>query len=629
MIKSVLKGLKYGFLLNREEKNASSDEISLKWTIFVGYFNRLNNLKSKLMKNCLPFLLALLLLAGCGNKEADLTTTFEKSNYLETDSYEGTIAYAKKLAKQYKEVHYQSMGTTTTGRDIPLLIIDENSYTNPKKIRKSGKNIILVQSCIHPGEPNGKDAMFLLVRHMLTGREYRDLLDDFSFLFIPVLSPDGLANFSPYNRINQNGPKQMGWRVNAQGLNLNRDFTKLDTPEIRAFSALFNRWQPDLFFDTHATDGADYQYVTTYSVENFGNYDAGLTQWLSEVWEPKIKKTMFEQHMPVTRYIEFHPWGDPTASLYDESFSAMFSEAYTMARNCPGILLETHMLKPYKDRVLSTYHMIVETLNIIRNDKQNFNSLLTQAKKNDLKLNELPINMQSELNDTIWEDFLGYHFDTVHSDITGGWYYAYDATRPETRKTRRVLSTRPEKTLSVPKEYIIPAQYGDVIDIVKAHGFEVNELKSEKTLQVNTYRFSNVEFIPRPSEGHSRLAHFDVEEITKEVVFPKGSAVVKTSQNGVRLLMNLLEPEMNGSLFEWGFFNNVLQRVEYFEVYKMEPMAKAMLAADPFLEEQFKQWKASFPKDQQPSQYAILNWFYERSPYCDKNYLVYPVGIVR
>ena len=581
------------------------------------------------MKNYLPLLFALLLLAGCSNEEVDLTTTFEKSNYMETDSYEGTIAYAKTLAKQFKEVHYQSIGTTAMGRDIPLLIVDENGYTKPKKIRKSGKNIILVQSCIHPGEPNGKDAMFVLIRNMLKDNYNTDLLKDFSFIFIPVLSPDGLANFSPYNRINQNGPKQLGWRVNAQCLNLNRDYTKLDTPELRAFTTLFNQWQPDLFFDTHATDGADYQYVTTYSVENFGNYDEGITRWLSEVWEPRIKKAMFEQNMPITRYIEFHPWGDPTASLYDESFSAMFSEAYTTARNCPGILLETHMLKPYKDRVLSTYQMIVETLRIIQNDKQNFNNILAQAKKNDLNLNELPINMQPELNDTIWEDFLGYHFDTVQSDITGSWYYAYDTTRPETRKTRRVLSTRPEKTLSVPKEYIIPAQYSDVIDIVKAHGFEINLLKSEKTLQVNTYRFSNVEFMLKPSEGHSRLAHFDVEEITKEVTFPKGSAVIKTSQNGVRLLMNLLEPEMDGSLFEWGFFNNVLQRVEYFEVYKMEPMAKAMLAADPFLEEQFKQWKASFPKDKQPLQYEILNWFYERSPYYDKNYLVYPVGIVR
>jgi hypothetical protein len=574
-------------------------------------------------------ILGLFLMVACSKSDPDYTTTFEKSNYLETDNYEGTIAYAKMLAKQFKQVHYQSIGTTVQGREIPLLIVDENGYTKPKKIRKSGKNIILVQSCIHPGEPNGKDAMFMLIRDMLSYGNNADLLNDFSFLFIPVLSPDGLANFSPYNRINQNGPKQMGWRVNAQGLNLNRDFTKLDTPEIRAFAALFNQWHPDLFFDTHATDGADYQYVTTYSTENFGNYDPSITRWLSLVWEPQIKQEMKNKGIPITRYVEFRPWGDPTGFLYDESFSAMFSEAYTTARNCPGILLETHMLKPYKDRVFSTYHMIVETLKIIRNEKDNFNNALAQAKKNDLTLKELPINMDSEMNDTIMEDFLGYHFDTVHSDITGGWYYAYDTTRPETRKIRRVLSTRPEKLLSVPKEYIIPAQYGKVIDIVKAHGFEMNLLKSEKTLQVNTYRFSNVEFMPKPSEGHSRVAHFDTEEITKEVTFPKGSAVIKTSQDGVRLLMNLLEPEMQGSLFEWGFFNNVLQRVEYFEVYKMEPMAQQMLAADPFLAEQFNQWKASFPKDKQPSQYAILNWFYERSPYCDKNYLVYPVGMVR
>ena len=305
------------------------------------------------MKRCFPFLMALLLLAACQKKEADLTTTFEKSGFLETDSYEGTISFAKQLAKQFDEVHYQTIGQTAQGRDIPLLIVDEKGYTNPKKIRRSGKNIVLVESCIHPGEPNGKDAMFLLVRNMLNGREHRDLLDDFSFIFLPVLSPDGLANFSPYNRINQNGPKQMGWRVNGQGLNLNRDFTKLDSPEIRAFTALFNKWQPDLFFDTHATDGADYQYVTTYSVENFGNYDPSITAWLSEVWEPKIGPAMMRYGMPITRYIEFQPWGDPTASLYDESFSAMFSEAYTTARNCPGILLETHMLKPYRDRVLN------------------------------------------------------------------------------------------------------------------------------------------------------------------------------------------------------------------------------------------------------------------------------------
>ncbi|MBR3427945.1 MAG: M14 family metallopeptidase [Bacteroidales bacterium] len=581
------------------------------------------------MKRILLFFFAVFFMASCTEKEYDLTTTFEKSNYLETDDYENTVIYAKRLAKKFKQVHYQSIGVTSQGREIPLLIVDENGYTNPKKIHKKGKDIILVQSCIHPGEPNGKDAMFLLIRNILSDNNKAALLNDFSFLFIPVMSPDGLAKFSPYNRINQNGPKQMGWRVNAQGLNLNRDYTKLDAPEMRAFVALFNKWQPDFFFDTHATDGADYQYVTTYSTENFGNYDPGITRWLTETWEPSINVAMAQHDLPITRYVEFYPWGDPNGQLYDRSFSAMFSEGYTIARNCPGVLLETHMLKPYKDRVFSTYHMIEETLKIIRDDKENFNIVLKQAKKNDQSLKELPINMESELNDTIMEDFLGYHFDLVQSKVTGGQYYVYDVTKPETRQIRRIRSTRPTKTLSVPKEYIIPAQYNEIIDIVKAHGFKVNELKEEKTLTVNTYRFSNVSFLPMPSEGRCRLADFDTEEITKEVTFPKGSAVVKTSQNGIRLLMNLLEPEMQGSLFEWGFFNNVLQRVEYFEIYKMEPMAKAMLAADPFLAEQFNAWKASYDKDKQPSQYEMLNWFYERSPYFDKSYQVYPVGIIR
>ena len=580
------------------------------------------------MKKYLSFLLILFALASCGKKEME-PTAFEKSEFLETDDYEGTVAYAKSLAKHFKQVNYQVIGTSGAGRDIPMLIVDENGYTKPEKIRKKGKAIVWVESCIHPGEPNGKDAMFMMIRDMLADSMNINLLQNMSIVFLPVVSPDGLANFSLYNRINQNGPKQMGWRVTAQGLNLNRDVTKLDSPELRALTSAFNQWQPDIFFDTHATDGADYQYVTTYSIEDFGNYDPAISRWLSEVWEKRIVFAMARHDMPVTRYIEFDPWSDPTAALSENSFSAMFSESYATARNCPGILLETHMLKPYKDRVFSTYYMILETMKIINEDKDGFLEVIAKAKQNDLKLDELPINLHPSHQDTIWVDFLGYKFDTVQSDLTGGWYYSYDPTQPETRKVMKFRDDEPQKTLQVPKEYIIPAQYDKVIDIVKAHGFEMEYLNKEKTMTVNTYRFKHVEFYQMPYEGRSRVCRFDTEEISKEMSFPKGSAVVKTSQNGVRLLMNLLEPEMQGSLFEWGFFNTVLQRVEYFEIYKMEPLAKQMLAEDPFLQTQFDDWTASFPETGKPSQYAIMNWFYEQSPYFDKNYMVYPIGIVR
>ncbi len=581
------------------------------------------------MKRILTLLFIAILFTACNRSKPDYATLFEKSDYLETDNYESSIAYAKMLAKNLKEVNYETIGKTSQGREIPMLIVDENGSTKPEKIRKSGKTVILIQACIHPGEPNGKDAGFMLIRDMLVNKQNDDLLKYFTILFIPVMNPDGLANFSPYHRLNQNGPKLTGWRVNAQGMNLNRDYTKLQTAEMQAFVTTFNKWQPDLFIDTHATDGADYQYVMTYSIEDFGNYDASLSNWLSQTWEPQITAAMAKKDKAISRYIEFDPWGDPTAALVENSFSAMFSESYAMARNCPGILMETHSLKPYKERVMASYDMIVETMRIIHQDADNFKKAITDARKNDLTLKELPASIFPSRKDTTWVNFLGYEFKKVKSDVTGGEYISYDNTKPETRRTMKFRDDTPSRMLAVPKEYVIPAQCGEVIDIVKAHGFEVEMLKKDKTMTVNTYRFKDVQFYPVPSEGRSRVSSFQAEEISREVTFPKGSAVVKTSQNGVRLLMNLLEPEMDGSLLKWGFFNDIFQRTEYFEIYNMEPMAKTMMEKDPLLAVQFKDWMATFDAKTPPTQYEILNWFYERSPYYDSNYMTYPVGIVR
>lgn len=581
------------------------------------------------MKRILTLLFIAILFTACNRSKPDYATLFEKSDYLETDNYESSIAYAKMLAKNLKEVNYETIGKTSQGREIPMLIVDENGSTKPEKIRKSGKTVILIQACIHPGEPNGKDAGFMLIRDMLVNKQNDDLLKYFTILFIPIMNPDGLANFSPYHRLNQNGPKMTGWRVNAQGMNLNRDYTKLQTAEMQAFVTTFNKWQPDLFIDTHATDGADYQYVMTYSIEDFGNYDASLSNWLSQTWEPQITAAMAKKDKAISRYIEFDPWGDPTAALVENSFSAMFSESYAMARNCPGILMETHSLKPYKERVMASYDMIVETMRIIHQDADNFKKAITDAKKNDLTLKELPASIFPSRKDTTWVNFLGYEFKKVKSDVTGGEYISYDNTKPETRRTMKFRDDTPSRMLAVPKEYVIPAQCGEVIDIVKAHGFEVEMLKKDKTMTVNTYRFKDVQFYPVPSEGRSRVSSFQAEEISREVTFPKGSAVVKTSQNGVRLLMNLLEPEMDGSLLKWGFFNDIFQRTEYFEIYNMEPMAKTMMEKDPLLAVQFKDWMATFDAKTPPTQYEILNWFYERSPYYDSNYMTYPVGIVR
>jgi len=218
------------------------------------------------------------------SQNTKLETFFETSNYLETPTYDKTIEFCKLLEKSSPWVRYQSFGKSPQGHDLPLLIIDKSSNFDAVKLRKSGKLILLIQACIHPGEPDGKDAGFMLIRDLITKPEMQNLLNQVSILFIPIMNVDGHQRFGQFNRINQNGPKEMGWRTTAQNLNLNRDYIKADSPEIQAWLTLYNQWIPDFFIDCHVTDGADYQYTATYGLEIFGNMQPALTSWTKNIY---------------------------------------------------------------------------------------------------------------------------------------------------------------------------------------------------------------------------------------------------------------------------------------------------------------------------------------------------------
>ncbi|MDL2228424.1 M14 family metallopeptidase [Odoribacter sp. OttesenSCG-928-L07] len=580
------------------------------------------------MNKAISILIVAVVFISCTNKSnnTDLLTVFEKTNYLQTANYEETIKLSKSFASSFKEINYVEIGKTLQNREIPLLILDKDGLTNPEIIKNKGRLVVMINACIHPGEPNGKDAGLMLLRD-LANRKFKntnELLDNISIIFIPVCSPDGLANFSPYNRINQNGPEEMGWRVNSQGLNLNRDFIKVESPEIEAFIKTFNKWEPDFFFDTHSSNGADYQYVLTYMIEDNSNYDEGISSWLSNIWEPQIKEKMFDLHYPICRYVTFRNWGDPTSGLYLYPSTPMFSQAYAASRNCPGVLIECHMLKPYKERVYSTYNFILETMNIVIENKSSLQQSIANAKNNDLQMKQLPINFNPSQNDSLMIDFLGYEFQSVKSELTGGNYYVYDKSKPAVLSFPMFNNCSPEKTINIPEKYIIPVEYTNIIRLLELHNFEIEYLKEDQELEIKTYKFDNVRFRSTPNEGHQMLSNFTTNEISRKVKYHAGSAIVRTSQNGVRLLISMLEPEVNSSLLRWGYFNTIFQRVEYFEVYKMEPMAAKMLQSDQELVKEYEQYLKE--NDGKLSQRQILDWFYERTPYYDDNYLVYPIG---
>lgn len=231
-------------------------------------------------------------------------TYYEKSGFLETPRYDETINFCERLDQASTQINFKSIGKSPQGRDIPLLIIDKDGLTDPGLIRNKGRVIVLLQSCIHPGEPEGKDATLMFIRDLIIDKKNKSLLDKVSLLVIPIFNVDGHERFNAFNRINQNGPKEMGWRTNALNLNLNRDFLKADAPEMQHWLKMYNTWLPDFFVDIHTTDGADYQYELTYDIEKQGLLDSGLSRWLNDIYDTRINKGMADAGYKVFPYVQ-------------------------------------------------------------------------------------------------------------------------------------------------------------------------------------------------------------------------------------------------------------------------------------------------------------------------------------
>ncbi|MCM3872323.1 MAG: M14 family metallopeptidase, partial [Pyrinomonadaceae bacterium] len=295
-------------------------------------------------------------------------THAEKTNYRETPNYAATIAYAKQLDAASSLIRYVSFGRSGEGRDLPLLIASEGETFTPEAARKAGKAVVLIQACIHSGEPDGKDAGFALLRDIAITKTLPGLLSNLVVLFIPIYNTDGHERSSPYNRINQNGPVDMGWRATTTNQNLNRDYMKADTPETRAWLSLWNQWDPDLFIDCHVTDGADYRYNITYHFEHHEGIAPSVLEWQRKVLDGKVFPATEAAGNVVSWYLEFADNRDFSQGIRDFNGSPRFSTGYVPLRNRASMLIETHMIKDYKSRVIGTYDLLRSTLAEVNGD---------------------------------------------------------------------------------------------------------------------------------------------------------------------------------------------------------------------------------------------------------------------
>jgi murein tripeptide amidase MpaA len=534
--------------------------------------------------------------------------------------YADTRAWFDRLDAASDLIRIETFGVSPEGRPIYAVIASKDGAAFDP-----AKPVLLAQAGIHPGEIDGKDAGMMLLRDIaFYGKDA--LLDRVNLILIPILSVDGHERAGAYSRPNQRGPRIQGWRNTATNQNLNRDYLKLDQAEMRAVRGLILKYRPDLYVDIHVTDGMDYQYDVTFGFngENGAwSRSPAIAQWLNDAFKPEMYAALErEGHIPGELVFGVDD-NNPRAGLSDGGLGERFSNGWGSAAHVPTILIENHSLKPHEQRVLGTYVFLEEAMRLLAEKGRDLRAAVTADRA--LRPAEVPTNFEPDPTPAYTRPFKGIRYETYDSPASG---------RREVRWLGQVdpeiwslpfYGSRPTLTLNRPRAYWVPAHRADVIERLRVHGVQMEILTAPRTVSVEMLRLENPEVSPRTNEGHVPIRVSEVSTERRDWTYPPGSARVSTDQPLGDVAILMLEPQSEESLFAWGLFPEVLNRVEYIEGYAIAPLAERMLAADPALKAEFEAKLAADPAFAADGD-ARLAWFYERTPFYDDRYRLYPVG---
>ncbi|WP_454258127.1 M14 family metallopeptidase [Pseudoxanthomonas mexicana] len=568
----------------------------------------------------------LLALASAANAQSALTTVAERSGFTETGRYEEVTALCDAFARQYpKAVRCTTFGTTPEGRPMKALVASTSGALTSEQAQRRGLPVVLIQGGIHAGEIDGKDAGFLALREVLEGRAANGALDRLVWVFVPVFNVDGHERFGAWNRPNQRGPKEMGWRTTAQNYNLNRDYLKADTPEMQAMLQLVQRWDPLVTVDLHATNGAQFEHDISIQVEPVHAGDAGLRTAGLALRTGVIDDLAKQGSLPLPYYPSFVVQDDPTSGFEDGVPPPRFSHGYFLLRNRIAMLVETHSWKEYPVRVRITRNTVVSVLEHVARDGA---SWLTTAKQADIAAASLggrqePLTyVAAPAARTV--EFRGYAYTRTTSDVSGALMTRYDETTPQVWKVPLKDDIRPGIVVEAPGAgYLVPAaEAAWVAAVLKTHGVEYRLLGKAWQGDAQVFRATKSSFGSASVETHQRLT-VEGDWTRESRATPAGALFVPIAQPRARLVMALLEPKAPDSLLAWGRFNNAFERKEYMEDYVAEAVAREMLR-DPAVKAEFeRRLREDTAFAQSPA--ARLEFFYRRHPSWDERYQLYPV----
>jgi murein tripeptide amidase MpaA len=569
----------------------------------------------------LPVLLALTL------TQAPLTTVAEQSGWKRTGRYAEVESLCRAFPKRYPgKVRCDSFGTTPEGRPLLALVASADGTLTPAATTKKGRPVVLFQGGIHSGEIDGKDAGFWLLRDLLDGKALPGALQQVTAVFVPVFNVDGHERFGPNHRPNQVGPEEMGWRVTAQNLNLNRDYVKADAPEMVALLQLLHAWDPLVYVDLHVTDGANFEHDVSVQMEPQKVGPEGMKALCVKLREELFVALEAQGHLPLPFYPSFREDDEPTSGVNYGYAPPRFSQQYWATHRRYGVLVETHSWKPYAHRVATTRHVLEGLLRLVARDGQALRAAVKAADT------EAEAGKAREVV-LLWENteksrplaFRGYAYERTPSELSNQPWVRYDASKPQVWTIPYYEELRPALTATLPAGgYLVaPAHAGWVGPKLATHGLRFQRLGQDvPSTEVEAFRASEAKFRPTSFEGHQGLS-VKGEWKREAWPLPAGTLYVPAAQKGAHLLAHLLEPLGPDSLLAWGFFNNHFEQKEYVEDYVLEPFARELLAKDPAV-------KAAWEEKLKDKEFATnprarLRFFYERHPSYDPRFNLYPV----
>jgi|TARA_B110000114_G_scaffold49186_1_gene52134 hypothetical protein len=577
------------------------------------------------MKKLGILLLALTCLT-CQQKNSNNTfiTQFEKSGGTETPEYIDVISYYKELSNSYPEISFFEMGETDAGYPLHIVVFNTDGKTQLNRIKNSTKNRVLINNGIHPGESDGIDASMLLLRDIVQNDSLKKSYQNTLIVVIPIYNIGGSLNRNSHTRANQNGPKEYGFRGNTRNYDLNRDFVKQDTKNAAAFAKIFHTIDPDIFIDNHVSNGADYQYAISHLFTQHNKLGGALGKFIETQMRPALESSMMQKKIPITPYVNV--WGvtpkEGWSQFYD---SPRYSTGYTTLFNTLGMMVETHMLKPYKIRVEQTYELLLSMLDFTEERSVDIKIVRKNAIDKILKKKIYPITFEiNPKKEPSVIQFRGYEGEIMDSKVTNGKRLLYDATKPYLEPVDYFNEYRSTKEITIPKAYILKQGWHRVVERLKNNQIFYTQFKKDTTLVVETLHVDDYKTRTSAYEGHYLHYNTSVKIDSNAVHFSKGDLYIPVHQKGARYIMETLEPEATDSFFNWNFFDSVLQQKEGYSGYVFEDVAEQILKENTTIKDAFEA-KMATDKDFEKNPRAQLNFIYKRSLHYEKAHLLLPI----